>query len=199
MFNPHTLIAARLFDRDANRPIGRRFFARRIERALRLRERLFDGALLPPGPCRGRRAAGPRRRPVRFGSRRAVQCRRHGSGSAAGPRGAGELLAPEAIVLRNDSPARGLEGLAPETRVARGELRRPGEGSKRTALSSGRSDRRAEDRLVLRPARQSALCRRARPRCAGARPLLLYRRVCREAARARRRLRCSASTAPRRR
>src|SRR5919108_4651934 len=41
MFNPHTLIAARLLDRDAARPIGRRFFARRLDRALRLRERLF--------------------------------------------------------------------------------------------------------------------------------------------------------------
>src|ERR1700694_6318969 len=29
MFNPHTLLAARLLDRDAARPIGRRFFARR--------------------------------------------------------------------------------------------------------------------------------------------------------------------------
>src|SRR5207245_644801 len=42
MFNPHTLLAARLLDRDAARPIGRRFFTRRIERALRLRQRLFD-------------------------------------------------------------------------------------------------------------------------------------------------------------
>src|SRR5687767_7973064 len=29
MFNPHTLIAARLLDRDAAREIGRRFFMRR--------------------------------------------------------------------------------------------------------------------------------------------------------------------------
>src|SRR5437660_8007118 len=42
MFNPYTLIAARLLDRDAAREIGRRFFARRLERALRLRERLYD-------------------------------------------------------------------------------------------------------------------------------------------------------------
>src|SRR6516162_10437091 len=42
MFNPHTLLAARLFDRDATRPIGRRFFARQLERALRLRDRLFE-------------------------------------------------------------------------------------------------------------------------------------------------------------
>src|SRR5215469_13191968 len=42
MFNPHTLLAARLLDRDTTRPIGRRFLARRIGRALKLRERLFD-------------------------------------------------------------------------------------------------------------------------------------------------------------
>ena len=42
MFNPHSLVAARLLDRDAGRAIGRRFFARRFERALRLRDRLFE-------------------------------------------------------------------------------------------------------------------------------------------------------------
>ena len=42
MFNPHTLLAARLVDRDTARPIGRRFLVRRIERALKLRKRLFD-------------------------------------------------------------------------------------------------------------------------------------------------------------
>ena len=41
MFHPHTLLAARLLDRDAGRSIGRRFFARRLDRALKLRERLF--------------------------------------------------------------------------------------------------------------------------------------------------------------
>ena len=41
MFNPHTLLAARLLDRDWARPIGRRFLMRRLERALRLRERLY--------------------------------------------------------------------------------------------------------------------------------------------------------------
>src|SRR6516162_6159692 len=30
MFNPHTLLAARLLDRDTSRPVGRRFMARRI-------------------------------------------------------------------------------------------------------------------------------------------------------------------------
>src|SRR5256886_17671554 len=41
MFNPHTLLAARLLDRDAARPIGKRFFVRHLERALRLRERIY--------------------------------------------------------------------------------------------------------------------------------------------------------------
>ena len=40
IFNPHSLIAARLLDRDPDRVIGTRFFVRRIERALRLREQL---------------------------------------------------------------------------------------------------------------------------------------------------------------
>src|SRR5580698_9131682 len=42
MFNPHTLLAARLLDRDTVRPIGRRFIARRLDRALKLRERLYE-------------------------------------------------------------------------------------------------------------------------------------------------------------
>src|ERR1051326_6090333 len=41
LFNPHTLIAARLLDRDASRAIGKRFFSRRLERALELRQRLY--------------------------------------------------------------------------------------------------------------------------------------------------------------
>jgi 23S rRNA (cytosine1962-C5)-methyltransferase len=40
-FNPHALIAARLFDRDAAHAVDRRGFARRIERALRLRQQLY--------------------------------------------------------------------------------------------------------------------------------------------------------------
>src|ERR1700675_3035001 len=42
MFNPHTLLAARLLDRDTVRRIARRFIARRLDRALKLRERLYE-------------------------------------------------------------------------------------------------------------------------------------------------------------
>jgi len=122
MFNPHTLLAARLVDRDTARPIGRRFLVRRIERALKLRKRLFDAPFyrLVHAEADGL----PGLVVDRFGAVLVVQ-----SNSAGMARlepvvldVLGELLSPEAIVLRNDSPARGLEGLGSETRVARGSL-----------------------------------------------------------------------------
>src|SRR5215469_10543234 len=125
MFNPHTLIAGRLLDRDAARPIGRRFFLRRIERALKLRERLFD---TPYYRLIHAEADGlPGLVVDRFGAALVVQ-----SNTAGMARleplvfdALGDLLRPETIVLRNDSPARALEGLPPETRMAAGELEEP--------------------------------------------------------------------------
>jgi len=125
MFNPHTLLAARLLDRDAGRPIGRRFFDRRLERALKLREQLFD---LPYYRLVHAEADGlPGLVVDRFGAVLVVQ-----SNAAAMSRleplildALGDLLKPEAIVLRNDSPVRALEGLASETRVAAGRLKGP--------------------------------------------------------------------------
>src|SRR6516164_9078996 len=109
MFNPHTLIAVRLLDRDAARPIGRRFFLRRIERALKLRERLFD---TPYYRLVHAEADGlPGLVVDRFGAALVVQ-----SNTAGMARleplvfdALGDLLRPEAIVLRNDSPAGELE------------------------------------------------------------------------------------------
>jgi 23S rRNA (cytosine1962-C5)-methyltransferase len=125
MFNPHSLLAARLLDRDPARPIGRRFFARRIERAMRLRERLFD---TPYYRLVHAEADGlPGLVVDRYGPVLVVQ-----SNAAGMARleplvldALGELLMPEAIVLRNDSPARLLEGLASETRLATGTLEGP--------------------------------------------------------------------------
>jgi 23S rRNA (cytosine1962-C5)-methyltransferase len=125
MFNPHSLIAARLLDRDAARPIGRRLFVRRIERALRLRERLFEipyyrlvhaEADALPGLVVDRFAAVL---VVQFNA--AGMARLESLVLAA----LDTLLAPEAIVLRNDSPARGIEGLTPEIRMAKGTLGEP--------------------------------------------------------------------------
>jgi len=122
MFNPHTLLAARLLDRDTARPIGRRFLARRIGRALKLRERLFD---VPYYRLVHAEADGlPGLVVDRFGGILVVQSNAAGMArlEPAVLDALGELLSPEAIVLRNDSPARGLEGLASEARVAKGRL-----------------------------------------------------------------------------
>ncbi len=125
MFNPHSLVAARLLDRDAARPIGRRFFARRLERALRLRKRLFEP---PHYRLIHAEADGlPGLVVDRFAGVLVVQ-----SNAAGMARleplvldALDALLAPEAIVLRNDSPARALEGLTPDTRVTKGTLGGP--------------------------------------------------------------------------
>jgi len=125
MFNPHSLIAARLLDRDAARPIGRRLFVRRIERALRLRERLFETPYYRL--VHAEADALPGLVVDRFDAVLVVQF------NAAGMvrleslvlAALDTLLAPEAIVLRNDSPARAIEGLMPETRMAKGRLDEP--------------------------------------------------------------------------
>jgi 23S rRNA (cytosine1962-C5)-methyltransferase len=125
LFNPHALIAARLLDRDAGRAITTRFFSRRIERALRIRERLY------PAPFYRLVHAEADGLPGlvidRFGTVLAVQT------NAAGMElllplvieALCELLSPEAIVLRNDSPARSLEGLPLYSRVAHGAIDGP--------------------------------------------------------------------------
>jgi 23S rRNA (cytosine1962-C5)-methyltransferase len=125
MFNPHTLLAARLFDRDVARPIGKRFLARRLERALKLRERLYA---TPYYRLVHAEADGlPGLIVDRFGAVLVVQA------NAAGMErlqpvlieALTGLLSPDAIVLRNDSPARVLEGLGAEMRVALGRVDGP--------------------------------------------------------------------------
>ncbi len=121
-FNPHTLIAARFLSRDAATHINRAFFATRLERALALRHRLY------PEPYYRLIHAEADGLPGiildRFGD--VLSCQINTAGMAlleeeflAACR---EVLAPRAIVLRNDTAARGLEGLEGEDRVAFGEL-----------------------------------------------------------------------------
>jgi 23S rRNA (cytosine1962-C5)-methyltransferase len=125
MFNPHTLLAARLLDRDAGRPIGLRFFARHLERALRLRQKLFQE---PYYRLVHAEADGlPGLVVDRFDDVLVVQQNTAGMDRLE-PLVLGaleSLLQPAAIVLRNDSPARALEGLAAETRVTLGAVDAP--------------------------------------------------------------------------
>ena len=178
MFNPHNLLAARMLDRDAARPIGHRFLSRRLERALRVRQRIFNE------PCYRLVHAEADGLPGlvvdRFGPVVAVQ-----SNAAGIARleplvldALDALLQPAAIVLRNDSPVRALEGLALIHSGGARHARLHGSGPRKRRRLPDRPARRPEDRMVLRPARQSAVCRRAGARCASPRLLLLHWRLC---------------------
>jgi 23S rRNA (cytosine1962-C5)-methyltransferase len=124
-FNPHTLIAARVLTADADVVIDRAFYVRRIRAALSLRERLYAE------PCYRLVHAEADGLPAvvidRMGDVLVVQL------NAAGPNLAEqdivgalvEVLNPRAIVLKNDSPVRTLEGLTVETRLVRGTLSGP--------------------------------------------------------------------------
>jgi 23S rRNA (cytosine1962-C5)-methyltransferase len=125
MFNPHTLIAGRLLDRDAARAIDRRFFARRLERALRLRERLYDRPYYRLAHAEA--DALPGLIIDRFDAVLVMQANTAGMDRLTpvimdALRG---LLAPQAIVLRNDSPARTQERLKLETAVVLGAIAGP--------------------------------------------------------------------------
>jgi 23S rRNA (cytosine1962-C5)-methyltransferase len=125
IFNPHTLLAARLLDRDSGRAIGRRFFARQLERALRVRSRLYD---TPYYRLVHAEADGlPGLIIDRFGDVLAVQANAAGMDRLEGAiiEALEALLSPAAIVMRNDSPVRTLEGLPLETRIATGTLAGP--------------------------------------------------------------------------
>jgi 23S rRNA (cytosine1962-C5)-methyltransferase len=125
MFNPHTLIAARLLDRDPDASIDAAFFARRLEKALALREKLYPGrfyrlvhaeADLFPGLIIDR-----------YGPTIAVQANTAGMDRLLPELLAaiGETISPATVVLRNDSSARTLEGLGTEVRFAKGNLDGP--------------------------------------------------------------------------
>lgn len=120
-FNPHSLIAARVLTRNTETRIDAAFFARRIGRAVALRDRLFERPFyrLVHAEADGL----PGVVIDRFGDTLVVQLNTVGmSGQEQDLLEAiDEVLAPRLVVLRNDSPIRSLEGLEPEVRVVRGE------------------------------------------------------------------------------
>lgn len=124
-FNPHTLIAARRLSRDPATATDAAWYADRFRGALAIRSRLFDV------PCYRLVHAEADGLPALIVDRMddvlVVQL------NAAGPDRATdailgalvEVLNPRAIILKNDSPARALEGLPLETRLAYGALEGP--------------------------------------------------------------------------
>jgi 23S rRNA (cytosine1962-C5)-methyltransferase len=124
-FNPHSLIAARLLDRDAATVIDRDFIAAKIARATALRDRLIGA---PYYRLIHAEADGlPGLIVDRFGDVLALQANTAGV-ELLTPLIVEALeatLKPTAIVARNDSSVRTLEGLQQETSVLRGEVSGP--------------------------------------------------------------------------
>ena len=129
-FNRNTLIAARLILRsDTARPgaVNRAFLETRLRAALSLRERFFDAPHYRLVHAEGDGLPGFII--DRYGDTCVVQA------NTAGAERLTELLldaldtvvAPAAVILRNDSPYRELEGLTKEIRLARGAIATPPE------------------------------------------------------------------------
>jgi 23S rRNA (cytosine1962-C5)-methyltransferase len=124
-FNPHTLIAARLLSPDPATRIDHAFFADRLKRAAALRQRLFDR---PYYRVVHAEADGlPGLIVDQFGDVVTVQANsvfmdRHTDVILAA---IDEILAPRALILRNDGTQRALEGLAEETRLVKGVIDGP--------------------------------------------------------------------------
>ena len=122
-FNPHGLIAFRIFRRRG--PIDRAFVARRLKRALDMRRRLYETPhyRLIHGEADGL----PGLVVDRFGSIAVVQARTAGTEALLDPviEALVEAIGPDAVVLRNDGAWRQVEGLDAYVRVAFGEVNAP--------------------------------------------------------------------------
>lgn len=121
-FNPHTLISCRFLSRDPAVRVDAGFFAARIRRALEIRERLFDRPFyrLVHAESDGL----PALIVDRYGDVLVVQANTVAMDARLPEilEALDTVLAPRAIVLRNDSAARSYEGLPEEVRVAKGEV-----------------------------------------------------------------------------
>ncbi|WP_029010733.1 class I SAM-dependent rRNA methyltransferase [Azospirillum halopraeferens] len=124
-FNPHTLIAARVLTRDPGATIDSAFLAGRIRSALALRSRLYDRPFyrLVHAEADGL----PALIVDRYGDVVTVQANsvfmdRHLPDVLAA---LDDVLDPAAVILRNDSTQRAMEGLPEESRLAKGAVDGP--------------------------------------------------------------------------
>jgi 23S rRNA (cytosine1962-C5)-methyltransferase len=120
--NPNTLVCARLLSRKSNLSCGSTFFKTRLTNALQLREKLFAKPFyrLVFGESDGL----PGLVIDRFGDVLAVQITTAGMElhKAFLLSALLELLAPTAVIYKNDNSQRELEGLSTTSEVAYGEL-----------------------------------------------------------------------------
>ncbi|MDX1823995.1 MAG: class I SAM-dependent rRNA methyltransferase [Thiohalomonadales bacterium] len=120
--NPATLICARLYSRRLNQPLDQAFFIKRLRQALALRELVFSRPFyrLVYGESDGL----PGLVVDRFDSVLVVQITTAGMEQIRDSivDALETVLQPAVILLRNDSPARELEGLASYTETVLGHL-----------------------------------------------------------------------------
>lgn len=120
-FNPHTLIAARLISRAPEARIDAAFLAERLRRALALRERIVPTPFyrLVHAEADGL----PGLVVDRYGDAVAIQANSAGMEHLTPLllEALESVLAPAAVLLRNDSAARALEGLPQEVAWAKGD------------------------------------------------------------------------------
>lgn len=120
--NPHTLISARILGRDLDHPPGRSLLVHRLNVALALRKRLYEspfyrlvfgeGDLLPGLVV------------DRYGDVLVAQIGTAGMEAMRADVEAAlvKVVAPKALLWKNDSPVRALEGLAPAVETAFGSV-----------------------------------------------------------------------------
>src|SRR5262249_22201379 len=120
-FNSKSLIAARQLDRESSLGIDADFLAARVARALAIREAIYDRPYYRLVHAEGDELPGLAI--DRFGDVLVVQITTAGMELLAEPLIAAleRVLSPATILLRNDVPARALEGLDSYVRSAKGD------------------------------------------------------------------------------
>lgn len=124
-FNPKSLISCRVITRDHSATIDAQFWQRRLERALKLRDRLIG---VPFYRMAHAEADGlPGCVIDRYGDVVVIDVSSAGMDAQTDNLAAAidNLLHPKAILVRGDGPARELEGLAPVSRLIKGILDGP--------------------------------------------------------------------------
>jgi len=123
-FNPKSLIAVRLLARECGAAVDATFFATHLGRALKLRQALYDKPFYRLIHAEGDGLAGLTI--DRFADTLVVQMTTAGMEALLTPlkMALESLLAPENIILRNDAPARSLEGLDLYVRAETGAMGR---------------------------------------------------------------------------
>lgn len=121
-FNPKSLIALRRLAPDPDAVIDAAFFAQHFRHALAMREALYEKPFYRLVHAEGDGLPGL----VidRFGETLAVQITTAGMEALLEPMLAGldAAVAPQTVLLRNDTPSRALEGLESYVRVAKGDM-----------------------------------------------------------------------------